>query len=275
MDIELRHLRAYVVLCDEANYTRAAARLHLTQPSLTRTIQQLERIVEVALVDRTSRRFALTEDGVRLREHAMRIVADADAAVAQLRARAALDVGFSWLLPDAWFASARRAYAETGGRLVLHRVDDPLAALESRVIDVAVYRREGRLPRQLRARRIATERRVIAVAASSPLAEAADLRWADLGSHPLVVNPVTGTTDAGSWHPRDPNRRVVLCANFDEWLELIAADVGIGGVPELARDRAPHPGVVYRGVPDAPESHVYLLWRADPPPAVRRFLELA
>ncbi|MGY2116223.1 LysR family transcriptional regulator substrate-binding protein [Nocardia gipuzkoensis] len=130
------------------------------------------------------------------------------------------------------------------------------------------------LPRHLASRIIATERRVLAVAAHSPLAGATDLSWSDLADRPLVVNTVSGTTDAASWHPAAPDRVVITCTNFDEWIELVAADRGIGVVPDLARTRAPHPGVVYLDISDAPPSHVYVAWRARPVPSrsVQRFL---
>ncbi|WP_433655866.1 LysR family transcriptional regulator [Nocardia sp. CA-128927] len=276
-NIELRHLRAYVALCEEANYTRAAARLHLSQPALTRTIQQLERLLECRLIERTSRRFERTDEGAELLAHARRILADVDAVAADLRSRATVEVGFAWLLPTTWLAATRRRYEALGGRITLRRVDDPLAALDARSIDIAIHRRETELPSHLESRMIATEQRMIAVAANSPLAEATDLSWADLADQPLVVNVVSGTTHAGSWEQSDPNRPIITCRNFDEWIELIAANRGIGGVPALARSRAPHPGVVYLDIPDAPPSHVYLAWHAKPEPSrsVQRFLGVA
>ncbi|QIS04791.1 LysR family transcriptional regulator [Nocardia brasiliensis] len=274
--LELRHLRAYVALCAERNYTRAAARLHLSQPALTRTIQQLERLVECRLIERTARRFELTEEGAELLTHGRRVLADVDAVVARLRSHAAVEIGFAWLLPNHWLAATRRRYEALGGRIALRRIDDPLAALETRAIDIAIYRRETSLPSHLRSRVIATEQRVLAVAAQSPLATATELRWADLAGYPLVVNVVSGTTHAGSWADGDPDRPIITCRNFDEWIELVAANRGIGGVPALARTRAPHPGVVYLDVADAPPSHVYLAWHTKPESrAVQRFLGVA
>ncbi|MFD6159214.1 LysR family transcriptional regulator [Nocardia sp. NPDC060256] len=271
-NIELRHLRAYVALCEESNYTRAAVRLHLSQPALTRTIQQLERQIEGRLIERTSRRFELTEEGAELLVHARRILADVDTVTAQLRSRAAVEVGFAWLLPTPWLAATRRRYEALGGRVTLRRIDDPLAALDARSIDIALYRGETPLPGHLESRMIATEQRILAVAANSPLATATDLRWADLAGYPLVVNVVSGTTHAESWDQRDPNRPLITCRNFEEWIELVAANRGIGGAPALARTRAPHPGVVYLDIPDAPPTHVYLAWQTTPSRALQRFL---
>lgn len=276
MDLELRHLRAYLVLCEERNFTRAAARLHITQPSLTRAMQQLERILDTRLLERSSRRFELTSEGSELADRARRIVADVDAVCADLRMRATVAVGFAWLLPDIWFAAARTRFEEIGGRLAIHRVDDPIAALAAGSIDIALYRKNIRLPANMAARLIATERRVLAVAADSSLARRAP-RWQDLAGHPLVVNTISGTTDETSWPAVDSGREIVTCTNFDEWIELIAAGRGIGAVPELARTRAPHPGVRYLDVPDAPPSQLYLVWREKPAPSrwVRRFVGIA
>ncbi|WP_454196723.1 LysR family transcriptional regulator substrate-binding protein [Nocardia sp. Marseille-Q1738] len=114
---------------------------------------------------------------------------------------------------------------------------------------------------------------MLAVAAHSPLATTTGLSWSDRADQPLVANTVSGTTHASSWNPADSVRAIITCTNFDERIELAAANRGIGVVPDLACTRAPHPGVAYRDIPDAPPSHVYVAWRAKPVPprSVQRF----
>ncbi|MFD4369922.1 LysR family transcriptional regulator [Rhodococcus sp. NPDC058521] len=277
MDLELRHLNAFVAVCDEGSYTRAAAGLHVTQPSLTRTIQQLEQILECDLIRRTSRRLEVTDSGEQFLRHSRRILNDVATVRSEMRSNTRVRVGFAWLLPGAWFTEAFARYEQADGQITLHRMDDPAAALADGDIDVAVVRNDNRRSPSTTWRPIAEENRVVAVSAHSDLAHAQHLHWKDLANHPLVVNTITGTTTAASWNESDPNRTIVTCNNFDEWIELVAADRGIGAVPAIAVERSPHPGVVYLDIPGVPRSNVYLGWRSSPAPlhSTRRFLDVA
>ncbi|MBN3798183.1 LysR family transcriptional regulator, partial [Burkholderia sp. Ac-20392] len=66
MDLNLRDIRAFVTVAQAGNFTRAAARLHLSQPALTVQIRRLEEIVGARLFDRNSRSVALTQTGREL-----------------------------------------------------------------------------------------------------------------------------------------------------------------------------------------------------------------
>src|SRR5258705_1886537 len=72
MIVELRHLRCFLAIAKEGNLTRAAARLHLTQPALSRTLQQLEASLGLRLVDRSTHHLALTAAGQAFRDKAAR-----------------------------------------------------------------------------------------------------------------------------------------------------------------------------------------------------------
>jgi DNA-binding transcriptional LysR family regulator len=277
MDVELRHLRAFVAVAQHRSFTRAAAALLVTQPALTRTVQQLEAALEVSLLDRDSRHVALTPIGAEFLDRAQQALAAVDRAVAAVREHVVVRLGFSWLLPDPWAQRAMRGYEEaTGSTVALVRVDDPLAAVIRGTIDVAVVRGVREVAAPARAVHLFDETRVAVCAESSPLAERTELHWLDVARWPLVVNTVSGTTGPWSWPAEQGPSTVVETANFDEWLESVAAGRGIGVVPEVAERRAIHPAVRFVPLVDAPTSPVSLVFVPDGRQArVRRFVEAA
>ena len=93
VSVELRHLRAFVALADELNFTRAAARLHLAQQALSAQIQQCEERIGVRLFDRTTRSVRLTAAGRALMERAPALLADLDEAVEAARRAARGETG--------------------------------------------------------------------------------------------------------------------------------------------------------------------------------------
>ena len=83
--MELRHLRVFVAVAEELHFSRAAIRLHLTQPAVSGHLRQLEAELGVRLVRRSTHRVALTDAGAAFLEDARRIIARADAARTSVR----------------------------------------------------------------------------------------------------------------------------------------------------------------------------------------------
>src|ERR671928_1435939 len=80
--IELRHLRAFVAVAEELNFSRAAARLYVSQPALSRQIRALERLLGCELLRRSTHRVELTVAGSALLDRSRRLLADLDEAIA-------------------------------------------------------------------------------------------------------------------------------------------------------------------------------------------------
>ena len=80
--VEVKHLRAFVAVAEELNFGRAAARLYLSQPALSRQIRSLERLLGCELLRRTTHRVELTVAGSALLDRARPLLAELDAAIA-------------------------------------------------------------------------------------------------------------------------------------------------------------------------------------------------
>jgi DNA-binding transcriptional LysR family regulator len=99
--VELRHLRYFIAVAEELNFSRAAQRMHMAQPPLSAAIRQLERDLGVDLFLRTTREVKLTDAGRAFLEGARRTLADADQAAEDARRAAAGELGrlriaYSW-----------------------------------------------------------------------------------------------------------------------------------------------------------------------------------
>jgi DNA-binding transcriptional LysR family regulator len=274
--VELRHLRAFEAVARLASFTHAAKELSITQPALSRTVQQLENALEATLLDRSSRHVGTTQAGKVFLEYVERVLAELGRGVDAVRQEASIPLGFSWLLPDPWAQHTVAAFERaTRATVNLIRTDDALGAVQQGRVDVAVVR--GHVTSTaVRIVHLFDEPRVAVCSVHSPLAKRAELDWAEVPRWPLVVNTTSGTTGPWSWPAGAGPETIVETTNFDEWIESVAADRGIGVIPDVAIRRNIHPGVRFvalRGAPDIPVVLVFLK-RANSP-ALRRFIGAA
>lgn len=282
MDIELRHLRAFAAVATSRSFSHAAEQLFITQPALTRTVKQLESLLGTDLVDRSTHPVSLTPAGEEFLPYALRILNHIELAMAAVREHATVRLGFSWLLPDPWAQDTVTGFEEATGHAVsLIRCDDPLAAIGEGRIDVALVRGKVDDTRHLRVVHLFDETRIAVCAAGYDLGGAGEpgareLDWNDAPRWTLVVNTVSGTTGPWSWPDGKGPRQVVPTANFDEWLESVAAGRGLGIAPDVARRRSIHPGVRFIPLRNAPLSRVSLAFRPGVrEPLLRRFVHAA
>lgn len=278
MTVELRHLRCFLAIAEQGNITRAAEKLHLSQPAVSRTLRQLEAHLGVRLVDRSTHKLALTTQGERLRERA---------ATALAAVREALDpagvgpsplrVGHAWAALGPHTATLLRRWEREhpGSPLELLRVDERTAGLTDGKVDAALLRTKVSVSAVV-CEPVLTERRVAAVPTGSRLAGHRTLSMADFTGETVAVNPVSGVTTLDLWPVRTRPTRTLEVANTDDWLAAIAAGRAVGLTTSATPSVHTYPGVTFLPVTDAPPIRVVLAWRRDRPhPAVPSLLGLA
>ncbi|MFH9468292.1 LysR family transcriptional regulator [Streptomyces clavifer] len=276
--VDVRHLRAFLAIADEGSVTRAAARLRLSQPVVSRTLASLERHLGVRLVDRSTHHLALTAEGVLFRDKAAAAVGAFDEAVDSGRLRHwPLRLGHAWSAFGPYTTPLLRTWQQRHPLtpLELRRIDDRTAGLTRGEVDAALLRGPVDAP-GLVTELLFTEDRVAAVAADGPLAAGRSLSLADLAGEAVVLNTVSGTTTLDLWPPHARPAATVTVANTDDWLTAIAAGRGAGVSGASTADMHPHAGVAFRPLDDAPPLPV-LLARRDGPghPALPRLVSLA
>ncbi|MFI6564347.1 LysR family transcriptional regulator [Streptomyces sp. NPDC050534] len=280
MNVEVRHLRALVAIGEEGTITDAALALRISQPALSRTLEQLERRLGVRLVERTTRRLALTESGQRLWEQARRILAQLDDALAEAAARAEsrpLHLAFAWAALGRHTVPLLRTWRERhpDTPVQVRRLDDPEAAVRRGVADLAVLRTRPAGESGLAHTVLAHERRMVAVPEGHPLAGRDSVRLGEMTGELVALCSTAATSGVELW-PEGRAPRTIEVPGVDEWLTVIATGEAVGVTAEGTVHHHPHPGVRYLPLTDADFVTVHLAWPAVPThPATEAFLHLA
>ncbi|MFH8933480.1 LysR family transcriptional regulator [Streptomyces griseosporeus] len=254
--MESRPLRYFVAVAEELNFARAADRLGISPPPLSRAIRQLERELGVTLFERTTHHVTLTPAGAVLLTEA-RLALDALEAAGRRARRAAAaepklvlavkaDGDAGLLEPVLGKYAADPAAVPVEVRLC-GRGEQP-GLLRRGEADAALlhepYDRTG-----LDAETLAGEPRVAALAATHPLAAHDGVRLADLGLGPGDLDRYLDEV-ASRGHDRD----------LAQLLTRVALDGLVTFLPTSVADRYPRPGVVYRPAPDTPPSVLAIAW---------------
>lgn len=294
MEIELRHMRSFLTVAQEMHFGRAAERLHIAQPVLSRQVRGLEQELGTALFDRSSRPIRLTNAGTAFLEEAQLAVHQAGRAVETGRRAARGEVGHLSVEATFWaynaiVPSAVRAYRSRSPdvSIALSTAIGPTAlidGLQKERLDVcfAAFAQWLVGRRALEVEPLLEEQMVAIVAEGHRFAQLPEVTLDELAEEPLVALShavVPGLIDRqmAVFHERGlsptqvqevPDPMALFC--------LVGAGVGVG-IHMASFSNLRHPGVSFVPIAgDAPTAKLLLLWRrGDDRDIVRGFIDTA
>ncbi len=282
--MELRQLEYFVAVAEEANFTRAAARVHVSQSGISAQIRQLENDLGAPLFDRSTRVAALTVAGEAALAHARaalaaaRAVRDAVDDVNQL-VRGRLEVGMVTActvtpLFDA-LSSFHRAHPGIDVSLREDNSDRLVDDVRAGAVDLALVGVAGAEPAGLHSFTVVRERLVAAVPGNHPLAQLSSATLADVCAHPLVtLPPGTGIRTVLDRGCADLNCRASIALQAsapDAVADLATRGLGVAILSESMATS--YPDLASRVIADLDvEAVLALLWRPEISPALRELL---
>jgi LysR family transcriptional regulator, benzoate and cis,cis-muconate-responsive activator of ben and cat genes len=243
--MELRHLRYFVAVAEERNFTRAAQRLNIAQPPLSRQIQQLEETLGVQLLERNSRPLKLTETGKFFYSHAAQLLAQTADLESMTRRvgniERSLSVGFVGSTLYGLLPKIIRRFRDQNAtvELSLHEMStmDQIRALKDGRIDVGFGRirlEDANIRRVI----LREEKMIVALPDGHPLSLAKPvLGLSDLVQETLIIFPKTPRPSyadqvLAAFHDRALKpRKIYEVRELQIALGLVAAGEGISIVP--------------------------------------------
>lgn len=255
-EVETRELRYFITLAEELHFGRAAQRLGIAQPPLSRAVRKLERRLGVTLVERTSRSVRLTAPGQVLLDEG-RAALDAAAAAIHHAQRAGLEEprlilamkpgGDGGLLPDILAEYERRQQGVPVE--IVFSTGERVAMLRDGRADVALLHSPQNDLRGLDTEELLTEHQVVVLPGQHPLAQRTSICLTDLAAEPIPCWPGMPGGNGAAPEVHDAG----------QLMQLIALSRMLALVPESVRTRL-HGGLVCRPVPDAPTATIVVAW---------------
>jgi DNA-binding transcriptional LysR family regulator len=255
--IEISDLRCFIALSEEMHFGRAACRLHMAQPALSRKIARLEADFGGRLFDRTRAQIKITAAGVMLLHRAQDVLQRLgdmaeDTRRVALGKQGLLEIGFVSsatfsVLPDL-IGEYHRYHPLV--ELRFHHMNRAglFHALVNRRVHV-VFTRAGIDDAEIVNVSLLRERMVVALPADNPLAHVSSLALTDLAQQPFILPKVSVDDHVRNICAKAGFHPIVVQEPEDlhTSLSLVAAGLGLALVPDSARN-APRSGVVYRTI---------------------------
>ena len=190
--MNLRHLRAFVAISEHGGFARAAARLNLSQPALSRQIRTLESDLRTPLFDRNGRRVRLTSEGEDLLQRSRRLLAESEALIERAHTLKSgeigiLRVGATPHVIENLLASFLTSYGRGHPGVEVHLVEDGGTRLNDRLERGDVHLILGPAGGSFASRLLYPIHAMAALSPAHRLARRATLEITELADEPLLV----------------------------------------------------------------------------------------
>ena len=275
MDVHLRDLRYFTAVAEELHFRKAAERLFVSQPVLSRQIARLEQDLKARLFIRDRRSVRLTSAGEALLHHTRHLLEDWDAATKEVttlarKEQSVLVIGLQTGVGRGMLHTLTQALNAIQWRPELHQVawNDATAGVEAGDCDAGFAWLGTTINPRCDYVVVAEEPIMLAVNSQHRLAGRRQASFAEISNEPLVALPESAKELRSFWlaeHARHGSPAPIACeaATADEALENVAAGTGsvfisAGNSVLYARE-----GVHFLDVPDLPPARLAFLWRAD------------
>ena len=274
MDVHLRDLRYFIAVAEELHFRKAAERLFVSQPVLSRQIARLEQDLKARLFIRDRRSVQLTSAGEALLHRARHLLEDWDAATKEVailarKEQSVLVIGLQTGVGRGMLHTLTQALNAIQWRPELHQVawNDATAGVEAGDCDAGFAWLGTTINPHCDYVVVAEEPIMLAVNSQHRLAGRRQASFAEVSNEPLVALPESAKELRSFWlaeHARHGSPAPIACeaATADEALENVAAGTGsvfisAGNSVLYARE-----GVHFLEVPDLPPARLAFLWRA-------------
>jgi len=274
MNVSTRELRAFVLLAEQRNFSRAAALSHLSQPAFSALIRRLEETLGLRLFDRSTRSVELTAEGREFELSARRVLDEFDAALSGVRDQAArrrgrVSIALLPSLAAGWLprvlAGFRAAYPGIELQVADVLSEPCIELVRSGHADFALAATRAETP-ELRAEAFCSDDFHLVCPSRHPLARLADVRPKDVAAWPFIhlsrTSSVRQYLDAAT-HPQAMNA-VLEVDQLATVMGMVRAGLGVSIVPWLTLFHFKAPGVVTRALPwPGLTRQLYLVRRRD------------
>ena len=269
--MELYQLRYFLAAVDTGSFTKAAARVHVSQPTLSAGIKKLEESLSVQLFDRQARRCVLSQSGASFLDRARTIVAECNRARADLDqsgGERSLRIGCLPSVPGAKLSRLAADFAKAYADIAVEITDDTAARLTDRLsqnrIDVAITALDrSDTDRDRSALPLYRERMVLAMNTGHPLTTRQMIRIEDLDGLDYILRSHCPHVRAMSRQFTGLGVRPRICARTgqdERALALVASGLGVSIVP----DTFAGPGITLEPIVDLDiQTTVALIWQSD------------